>query len=64
MATKFALGLTLLAITASIFEVSMANKDWSFGFNYTDWWSRFGNHHQNKTLQEPRKIIVGGTNGR
>ncbi|XP_020218419.1 uncharacterized protein LOC109801681 [Cajanus cajan] len=60
MATKFDMVLILLAITTSIFEVSMANKDWSFGFNYTDWWSRFGNH-QNKTQQEPRKIIVGGS---
>jgi len=58
--------LTLLVIiTASMFTVTMANKDWpSFGnFNYTDWWSRFGNHHHqiNKTEQQPKKIIVGGS---
>ncbi|KAL2347845.1 hypothetical protein Fmac_001845 [Flemingia macrophylla] len=41
----------------------MANKDWSFGFNYTDWWSRFGNHPPNKTQeqQQPRQILVGGS---
>ncbi|KAG4917394.1 hypothetical protein JHK85_055675 [Glycine max] len=44
-----------------MFSVSMANKDWSFGFNYTDWWSRFGNHPQNKTQQQPRQILVGGS---
>ncbi|KAJ1440306.1 Phytocyanin domain [Sesbania bispinosa] len=59
---KFAQGLIILVITASMFAVSMANKDWSFGFNYTDWWSRFGNHHQNKTQQvQPKEIIVGGS---
>jgi len=57
--------LTLLVLTTSMFTVTMANKDWpSFGnFNYTDWWSRFGNHHHqiNKTEQQPKKIIVGGS---
>ncbi|CAL0313535.1 unnamed protein product [Lupinus luteus] len=38
----------------------MANKDWSFGFNYTDWWSRFENHHLNKTEQESKKNVGGG----
>ncbi|KAK7362671.1 hypothetical protein VNO77_04791 [Canavalia gladiata] len=63
MATKFVESLTLLIITTSMFTVSMANKNWSFGFNnnYTDWWSTWGSHHQNKTHQEPRKIIVGGS---
>ncbi|CAL0313534.1 unnamed protein product [Lupinus luteus] len=37
----------------------MANKDRSFGFNYTDWWSRFENHHLNKTEQESKKIVGG-----
>ncbi|KAJ1415687.1 Phytocyanin domain [Sesbania bispinosa] len=61
-AVKFAQGLIVLVLTASMFAVSMANKDWSFGFNYTDWWSRYGNHHQNKTQQlQPKEIIVGGS---
>lgn len=62
--TNFVHGFTLLVmITASMFAVTVANKqDWSFGFNYTDWWSKsFGNHHLNKTQQAPRKIIVGGS---
>ncbi|OIW10171.1 hypothetical protein TanjilG_27922 [Lupinus angustifolius] len=61
MVAKFSVGLIILVIAASMFELSMADKDWSFGFNYTDWWSRFGNHHVNKTQQEPKKIIVGGS---
>ena len=61
MAAKFAQSLTLLVITTSMFAVTMANKDWSFGYNYTDWWSRFGNQNLNKTQQEPKKIIVGGS---
>lgn len=44
-----------------MFSVSMANKDWFPAFNYTDWWSRFGNHQQNKTQQQPRQIVVGGS---
>ncbi|XP_058735425.1 uncharacterized protein LOC131607438 [Vicia villosa] len=52
-------------VTISMFTVTIANKDWpSFGnFNYTDWWSRFGNHnHQiNKTEQESKNINVGGS---
>lgn len=62
--TNFVHVLTLLVITASMFAVTMANKDWpSFGFNHTDWRSRFGNHHHhiNKTEQQPKKIIVGGS---
>jgi len=64
--TNFVHVLTLLVIiTTSMFTVTVANKDWpSFGnFNYTDWWSRFGNHHHqiNKTEQQPKKIIVGGS---
>lgn len=65
MATKFAHALTLFVLVASMLSMSMANKDWSFGSNsnYSDWWSRFRNRHQNKTEQEPRKIIVGGSEG-
>lgn len=62
MGLKFTHGVVILiVISASMFSVSMANKDWSFGFNYTDWWSRFGNHAQNKTQQPPRQILVGGS---
>jgi len=62
MDLKFAHGVMIIVImSASMFSVSMANKDWSFGFNYTDWWSRFGNHPQNKTQQQPREILVGGS---
>ena len=58
--------LTLFVIvTTSMFTVTMANKDWpSFAnFNYTDWWSRFGNHNYqiNKTQEESNNIIVGGS---
>ncbi|KAG5023156.1 hypothetical protein AAZX31_07G164500 [Glycine max] len=62
MGAKFGHGVMILfVISASMFSMSMANKDWSFGFNYTDWWSRFGNHAQNKTQQPPRQILVGGS---
>nr|AFK43605.1 unknown [Lotus japonicus] len=63
MAVKFTQALIMLVITVSMFAVSMANKDWSSGFNYTDWWSRFGNHHHNKTQQQqqPKQILVGGS---
>nr|ACU16684.1 unknown [Glycine max] len=62
MALKLGHGVMILVIiSASMFSVSMANKDWSFGFNYTDWWSRFGNHPQNKTQQQPKQIVVGGS---
>ncbi|KAE9605265.1 hypothetical protein Lal_00025052 [Lupinus albus] len=60
MAAKFAKVLTIVVIIASMFAVNMANKNWSFGSNYTDWWSRFENHH-NTTHQKPKKIVVGGS---
>ncbi|KAI4298432.1 hypothetical protein L6164_031993 [Bauhinia variegata] len=61
MAGKFAEGLVLLLVTASMFVVSMANKHWYFGFNYTDWWSHFSHHRPNKTEFQSKKIIVGGS---
>jgi hypothetical protein len=62
MAVKFGQGLMMLVIAASMFAVSMGNKDWSSGFNYTDWWSKYGNHHNNKTQQQqPKQILVGGS---
>ncbi|KAK7400830.1 hypothetical protein VNO78_12137 [Psophocarpus tetragonolobus] len=65
MATKFSHALTTFVIVASMFSMSMANKDWFLGSgsNYSDWWSRFRNHHHNKTQQQPRNIIVGGSEG-
>ncbi|XP_027348322.1 uncharacterized protein LOC113859849 [Abrus precatorius] len=61
MGAMFAQRLTIFVTWASMFAVCMANMDWFFGFNYTDWRFRFGNHHVNKTQQEPKKIIVGGS---
>ncbi|KAI4295623.1 hypothetical protein L6164_035648 [Bauhinia variegata] len=61
MAAKFAQGLVLLIVIASMFAVGMSNKDWYFGVNYTDWWSHFGHHKPNKTRFESKKIIVGGS---
>ena len=60
MGANFAHGITVLLMATSLFGVSMANKDWYFGFNYTDWWSRFGRHPPNKP--SPSKTInVGGS---
>lgn len=62
MGVKFRDAVMIIVImSASIFSVSMANKDWFPAFNYTDWWSRFGNHHQNKTQHQPTQILVGGS---
>ncbi|GMN32921.1 hypothetical protein TIFTF001_049821, partial [Ficus carica] len=57
-----------VVLFASMLAGCMANRDWRFGFNYTDWrlkhrggwWYR--HHHPNKTQELlPNKIVVGGS---
>ena len=63
-ATNLAKALAVL-LFASMACGCMANRDWRFGFNYTDWRLRhrgwwYGHHqHPNATQQLPNKIVVG-----
>ena len=61
MAFTYAHGLILVAAAASMFGVSMANKDWA-GSNYTGWgWGWGSNNHPMNETEGPNKIIVGGS---
>ena len=55
--------LILGVILASMLVGCMANRDWGYGFNYTDWLQNhrtgYRHHHPNKTKDVPNKIIVG-----
>ncbi|XP_059644116.1 uncharacterized protein LOC132285900 [Cornus florida] len=60
---RYALGVLILLVTASMFAVGTANKHitkgtqhWSYGFNYTDWASK----HLN-TSADSKRIVVGGS---
>ncbi|KAI9127827.1 hypothetical protein K1719_000820 [Acacia pycnantha] len=59
--SKFANSVTVLVLIASMFGVSMANKDWFSGYNYTDWWSRYAHQKPNTTQPQPNKMVVGGS---
>ena len=48
-------------LTASMLAVSMANKDWHFGFNYTNWPFKGGPPQSQNDIPGPRKIVVGGS---
>jgi hypothetical protein len=56
----FACGLILM-LTASMLAVSTANKDWQFGFNYTNWHVKGGQPRGQDDTPGPRKIVVGGS---
>ncbi|KAJ8766668.1 hypothetical protein K2173_001188 [Erythroxylum novogranatense] len=45
----------VLLLGASLMATSMANPQWQYGSNYSDWGNRHGSN-------PPRKIIVGGDN--
>ncbi|XP_021286968.1 uncharacterized protein LOC110418540 [Herrania umbratica] len=53
----FAQGLVLVLFAASMLGVSLANKDWGYGFNHSAW----GSHHPHNHTNGPKKIIVGGS---
>ncbi|OMO63184.1 Plastocyanin-like protein [Corchorus olitorius] len=50
--------LVLVLTCASLLGVSLANKDWGFGFNNTNW---PGSHQRHNQTHAPKKIIVGGS---
>ncbi|KAL4615496.1 hypothetical protein ACB092_07G129600 [Castanea dentata] len=58
--STFSLSLILM-LTASMLAVSMANKDWHFGFNYTNWPFKGGPPQSQNDIPGPRKIVVGGS---
>ena len=58
--STFSLSLILVLI-ASMLAVSMANKDWHFGFNYTNWPFKGGPPQSQNDIPGPRKIVVGGS---
>lgn len=66
MAFTFAHGLILILSAASMLTVSMANRGWYNGSNYTFSWSwghKNGSHNSNNTNDDDgtNKIIVGGS---
>ena len=51
--------LMLIMMVASLWGMSMANKDWGSGFNHTGW--GWGPYHPPNQTQGPNKINVGGS---
>ena len=51
--------LMLIMMVASLWGMSMANKDWGSGFNHTGW--GWGPYHPKNQTQGPNKINVGGS---
>ncbi|KAJ4833591.1 hypothetical protein Tsubulata_009206 [Turnera subulata] len=60
----YAQGLVLL-LSASLWAVSVANRQWRYGFNYSDWGHNYKPRPCNSTndapASTPKKIIVGGS---
>ncbi|KAJ0077551.1 hypothetical protein Patl1_36193 [Pistacia atlantica] len=61
MASTVAHGLVLIVAAASMLTVAMANRGWSYGFNYTFFppIPKHGSHNNN--LNPPNNITVGGS---
>ena len=58
--STFSLSLILI-LTASMLGANMANKDWHFGFNHTNWPFKGGPPQSQNDTPGPRKIVVGGS---
>ena len=51
--------MLVVMMTASLWEMSVANEDWGSGFNHTAW--DWGPYHPPNQTEGPNKINVGGS---
>ncbi|CAK7329821.1 unnamed protein product [Dovyalis caffra] len=60
MASSTYVQALILLLSASMWAISMANRQWQHGFNYPDWSHKRHPSRQNST-DTPNKIVVGGS---